>query len=64
MSDTEFMEGYLDGRDPTSPPPSDNRSACYCHSFGVGRAEIKGRPIPAALSRTAAEKAEHEDGGR
>lgn len=64
MSDAEFVEGYRDGRDPTSPPPSDNRSACYRHSFNVGRAEIEGRPIPAAISRENADKAEHEDGAR
>jgi hypothetical protein len=49
--DQEFMDGYRDGRDRNAPEPSDNRSAAYRHSFGVGRAELAGCPIPAALSR-------------
>jgi hypothetical protein len=47
----DFREGYIDGRDPTSPEPSDNRSHAYRHSFEVGRAEIAGNPIPAQRSR-------------
>lgn len=61
MSDEEFAEGYRDGRDPAAPDPSENRSARYRHSFAVGRAEIANRPIPAAVSRIEARKAEAED---
>ena len=60
-ADREFMGGYFDGRDPSSPEPSDNRSACYRHSFAVGRAELASRPIPAAVSRERAAEAEAKD---
>lgn len=50
-ADHEFAQGYIDGRDPDCPEPSGNRSEAYRHSFRVGRAEIAGRPIPAAVSR-------------
>jgi hypothetical protein len=56
--DEEFMAGYFDGRGRTAPEPSDNRSACYRHSFVVGRAEINGCPILASLSREHAAEAE------
>jgi len=61
VSDREFLDGYCDGRDPTCPEPSDNRSHCYRHSFAVGRAEIEGRPIPAAVAREHAREAEAKD---
>lgn len=61
MSEQEFREGYFDGRDPDSPEPSANRSHCYRHSFGVGRAELAGRPITAAVSRERAAEAERRD---
>lgn len=61
MSKGEFVEGYMDGRDPTSPEPSDNRSHCYRHSFAVGRAEIAGKPIPAPASRAASTAAIAKD---
>jgi hypothetical protein len=60
----EFMDGYFDGRDPTSPEPSANRSHCYRHSFAVGRAEINGCPIAAAVSREHAAEAEAKDAAR
>jgi hypothetical protein len=53
--DQEFAEGYRDGRDRDTPEPSDNRSDAYRHSFAVGRAELAGCPIPAALSRERAQ---------
>jgi len=59
--DEEFIEGYFDGRDPDCPEPRDNRSHCYRHSFAVGRAELAGAPIPAALSRQRAAEAEAKD---
>jgi hypothetical protein len=61
QQDDDFMEGYFDGRDLNTPEPSSNRSACYRHSFAVGRAEMAGRPIPAQLSRENARRAEEED---
>lgn len=61
MSDQEFADGYYDGRDPNAPYPTNNRSARYRHSFTVGRAEIAKNPIPAAISRENARKAEEED---
>jgi hypothetical protein len=57
----EFLAGYLDGRDLDAPWPSANRSACYRHSFEVGRAEKLGKPIPAAISRVRAAIAEAND---
>ena len=53
--DQEFVEGYLDGLQPDSPEPSGNRHPAYLHSFRVARAEREGKPIPAAVSRKAAE---------
>lgn len=61
--DREFAAGYRDGRDPDAPPPSSNRSHAYRHSFEVGRAELAGTPIPAAVSRVAAADAERRDAG-
>lgn len=61
MSEDEFVEGYLDGRDMTAPEPSGNRSHSYRHSFAVGRAEINHKPIPAATSRRSAAIAEMKD---
>jgi hypothetical protein len=52
--DADFLEGYLDGRDPNAPEPSANRSHSYRHSFAVGRAELANDPIPACVSRLAA----------
>lgn len=62
--EADFAEGYMDGRNPTSPKPSDNRSACYRHSFAVGRAEIAGQPIPASVSRQRAMIAQAMEAGR
>jgi hypothetical protein len=59
--DTEHFNGYKDGRDPTSPEPSANRSWCYRHSFAVGRAEIENNPIPAQVSRKKAREASVKD---
>lgn len=52
----EHFDGYMDGRDPDAPEPSENRSAAYKHSFNVGRAELANRPIPAVLSRLSAQQ--------
>lgn len=62
-SDREFFDGYRDGSDPDCPEPSANRSACYRHSFQVGRAEIAGQPIRADISRQRAALAEEKDAG-
>lgn len=56
--DQEFMDGYFDGRDKFAPEPSDNRSDAYRHSFTIGRAELAGCPIPAAISRERAAEIE------
>lgn len=47
---SEFIAGYLDGRDRTAPEPSGNRHSAYRHSFEVGRAELANKPIPYAVS--------------
>jgi hypothetical protein len=47
----EFVAGYTDGRDPSIPDAGQNRSDAYLHSFAIGRAELDGRPIAAAVSR-------------
>jgi len=57
----EFADGYFDGRNTDTPEPSGNRSRAYQHSWGVGRAERLGHPIPAAISRAAAAIIEAED---
>ena len=35
-AEDEMVQGYLDGRDPNSPPPSANRSRSYRHGFQSG----------------------------
>lgn len=63
--DDEFAAGYRDGRDPTTPDPSMNRSAAYRHSFAVGRAEIgTGEVLPAAILRDRAARAEEAERAR
>lgn len=52
--DHEFMDGYMDGRDKDAPPPNGNSHPAYKHSFEVGRAELRGDPIPAHISRAKA----------
>lgn len=62
--DDEFVVGYCDGRDAEAPEPSANRSAAYCHSFAVGRAELNNQPIPASISRARARDAIAEEQNR
>lgn len=52
----DFISGYLDSHDNDAPCPGENRSAAYRHSFEVGRAELAGEPIPAAVSRLRAQE--------
>lgn len=33
----EMVQGFMDGYDPNSPEPSDNRSHSYRHGFKAGR---------------------------
>lgn len=47
----EMVEGYLDGFDPSSPEPSDNRSHSYRHGFANGRADREGRCAFASLEQ-------------
>lgn len=62
MNDDEFVAGYMDGRDPDSPEPSENRSHRYQHSFAIGRAEISKGALPAAATlREYAREAEAKD---
>jgi len=63
--ESDFVQGYRDGRDRNSPPPSANRSAKYRHSFMVGRRELHGlNPIPYREAMRMAEQAEAEDANR
>lgn len=50
-AEAEAAEGYSDGRDSDALPPGANRSAFYRHGFDVGRAEKRGEPIAAQVSR-------------
>lgn len=60
-ADQEFLAGYFDGRDPDAPEPSANRSACYRHSFTIGRRERTGQHLPAHVARELAAEAERKD---
>lgn len=47
-----MFEGYKDGLDPNSPPPSANRSHSYRHGFQNGRNDLAGKaPTPAEVLR-------------
>lgn len=39
----EMFDGYIDGLDPNSPDPSDNRSHSYKHGFANGRDDMAGK---------------------
>lgn len=58
---SDDVQGYLDGRDPDSPEPSQNRSAIYRHCFEVGRREAEGRHWLAPVARARAKDAREED---
>lgn len=60
----DYIDGYTDGRDPSSPEPNANRSERYKHSFNVGRAEIEGRPISFKSSMRNVERVEREENER
>jgi hypothetical protein len=58
----DIVQGYRDGRDPDSPPPSSNRTASYLHGFNVGRGDRRGVPFHnAATLRLLAEAAIETD---
>jgi hypothetical protein len=60
--EVEMTEGYLDGRNPDNPPPSENRSSSYRHGFENGRDDHGRHPrATAAMLRLMAEKAIHDD---
>ena len=62
-SEDEMLRGYLDGFDPDSPEPSDNRSHSYRHGFANGRDDRAGRPrSTAATLRVLADEAMRKDG--
>lgn len=56
--DAEFCAGYLEGRELDTPEPNANRHPAYRHSWEIGRAEKKGRVIPASFSRKRAAEIE------
>lgn len=64
MTDSEYINGYMDGGDPDTPEPNDNRSLRYRHGFNVRRAEMAGTPIPAQQSRNRVEEIEEEESKR
>lgn len=55
LANDEMLAGYLDGRDPDSPAPSENRSASYRHGFANGRDDLSRNPraLAAELRRDA-----------
>lgn len=64
MNEDDYVEGYLDGRDPNAPIPSGNRSPRYVHSFNLGRAEIEGKTLPPAhISRARVVEIEKAEAG-
>jgi len=44
QAEDEMIEGYMDGRDPDSPEPSNNRSRAYRHGFQSGRDDLSKKP--------------------
>lgn len=65
-AESERMDGYLDGMDPDSPEPSENRSHSYRHGFACARADLAKRPAfgSAAQARLSAQEAEDRDRSR
>lgn len=54
----DMVEGYIDGLNPDSPNPSDNRSHSYRHGFANGRDDLAKKPRAAAATlRTLAQEA-------
>jgi len=61
-SNDEMVEGYLDGLNPETPPPSMNRSASYRHGWLNGRDDRNNSPRDTADNlRQAADGAMAED---
>jgi len=61
----EVVRGYLDGRDQTSPEPSDNRSRSYRHGFSNGRDDLNSKPRATAhMLRQEAQDAMEADSTR
>jgi hypothetical protein len=61
----EMVQGYLDGLDLTSPPPSMNRSASYQHGWMNGRDDRAKKPRDSAGNlRRIADAAMAEDDER
>lgn len=58
----DMTQGYVDGRDPDSPEPSDNRSHAYRHGYANGRDDLRRTPRASAhdIRRMAAEAAEKD----
>jgi hypothetical protein len=65
QANSDMVQGYLDGFDPDSPEPSDNRSASYRHGFANGRDDRARRPrASAATLRQQADDAMRQDENR
>lgn len=58
----DMLSGYLDGFDPSSPQPGQNRSSIYRHGLANGRDDGAGKSLatPAELRETAARLPERE----
>lgn len=56
LFDDEVLAGYLDGLDPASPEPSENRSNSYRNGFANGRDDL--RKVPRASAQTIREAGE------
>lgn len=65
MANADMVEGYCDGRDPSSPEPSSNRSHSYRHGFANGRDDLhrKPRAIAAELRKQADLAMDLDDAG-
>jgi hypothetical protein len=58
----EMVRGYIDGRNPDSPEPSENRSHSYRHGFANGRDDLRRSPRTSATRlREMAAEAEMKD---
>lgn len=57
FAEQEMIDGYRDGLDLDSPPPSSNRTASYRHGFANGRDDRASNPrAPAQWLREEAER--------
>jgi len=45
----EIVEGYMDGLDPDTPAPGENRGRSYWHGWQNGRADRENRSRPESI---------------